>query len=79
VAQQLFNAGFYADVDLTDKKFIQKIPKAQLAQYNYILVVGEMEKESGSVNIRTRDNTQHGAQKLEDFIQELKHVAANYQ
>jgi threonyl-tRNA synthetase len=37
------------------------VREAQLAQYNYILVVGESEKASGTVNVRTRDNHVHGA------------------
>ena len=38
----------------------KKIRNNQLAQYNFILVVGDKEKESGTVNIRTRDNVVHG-------------------
>lgn len=33
-----------------------QVREAQLAQYNYILVVGEEEKAAGTVNVRTRDN-----------------------
>lgn len=33
-----------------------QVREAQLAQYNYILVVGEEEKKAGTVNVRTRDN-----------------------
>ena len=38
--------------------------EAQLAQYNYILVVGEAEKEACTVNVRTRDNVVHGMFKV---------------
>lgn len=34
--------------------------EAQLAQYNYILVVGAEEKAAGTVNVRTRDNQASG-------------------
>jgi threonyl-tRNA synthetase len=54
VRQVLHDAGFYADSDLSDKKLQKKIRDSQLAQYNYILVVGEKEYESKTVNIRTR-------------------------
>jgi len=37
-----------------------QVREAQLAQYNYILVVGELEKEARTVNVRTRDNVVHG-------------------
>lgn len=33
-----------------------QVREAQLAQYNYILVLGEEEKAAGTVNVRTRDN-----------------------
>ncbi|VDM75192.1 unnamed protein product [Strongylus vulgaris] len=34
----------------------KQIRNAQLAQFNFILVVGAKEKENGTVNVRTRDN-----------------------
>lgn len=37
-----------------------QVREAQLAQYNYILVVGEAEREARTVNVRTRDNIVHG-------------------
>lgn len=43
-----------------------QVREAQLAQYNYILVVGETEKAAQTVNVRTRDNVVHGMFKLED-------------
>lgn len=41
-----------------------KVREAQLAQYNYILVVGEEEKTARTVNVRTRDNVVHGMYKV---------------
>lgn len=54
VCQAIHNAGFYVDVDKTDHKLQKKIREAQLQQYNFILVVGEQEKQNRTVNIRTR-------------------------
>lgn len=34
----------------------KQVRNAQLAQFNFILVVGQKEKDNGSVNVRTRDN-----------------------
>ena len=56
VQQALHNAGYFVDVDDTPRTLNKKVREAQLAQYNFILVVGEKELESNSVNIRTRDN-----------------------
>jgi hypothetical protein len=41
-----------------------KVREAQLAQYNYILVVGEAEKLARTVNVRTRDNVVHGMRQV---------------
>lgn len=61
VRQQFHDAKFMADIDLDPGCTLnKKIRNAQLAQYNFILVVGEKEKISGTVNIRTRDNKVHG-------------------
>ena len=40
----------------------------QVAQYNFILVVGDTEVGEGSVNIRTRDNVVTGTKVLADAI-----------
>ncbi|KAK6624040.1 Threonine--tRNA ligase 1, cytoplasmic [Polyplax serrata] len=69
VKEEIFNAGFSCDVDDDEGDTMnRKIRNAQLAQYNYILVVGEKEKTAGTVNVRTRDNIVHGEFSLSDVI-----------
>jgi len=51
------------------------VREGQLAQYNFILVVGSEEAESDSVNVRTRDNEVQGKKtmaELLDFFAGLK-------
>lgn len=55
VRQQLWDAGFFADVDLSDNTLNKKIRNGELAQYNFVFVVGHEEQETQSVNVRTRD------------------------
>ncbi len=43
---------------------VSQVREAQLAQYNYILVVGEAEQAAKTVNVRTRDNVVHGMWKV---------------
>ncbi|KAG8599124.1 hypothetical protein GDO81_002884 [Engystomops pustulosus] len=72
VREQFHHAGFMADVDLDHGSTLnKKIRNAQLAQYNFILVIGEKEKASGTVNIRTRDNKVHGERTVEETIARL--------
>ncbi|NXY55302.1 SYTC protein, partial [Callaeas wilsoni] len=72
VRQHFHDAGFMADVDVDPGCTLnKKIRNAQLAQYNFILVVGEKEKASGTVNIRTRDNKVHGERTIADTVERL--------
>ncbi|XP_041081965.1 threonine--tRNA ligase 1, cytoplasmic-like isoform X1 [Polyodon spathula] len=72
VCSQCVEAGFMADVDLDAGCLLnKKIRNAQLAQYNFILVVGEKEKASGAVNVRTRDNKVHGEVSVLEAISKL--------
>ncbi|NWZ70626.1 SYTC2 ligase, partial [Acrocephalus arundinaceus] len=73
VCNQFFEAGFMSDVDLDQSCTLnKKIRNAQLAQYNFILVVGEKEKANNAVNVRTRDNKVHGEISVSSAIEKLK-------
>lgn len=50
-----------------------QIREAQLAQFNYILVVGEKEQVARTVNVRTRDNQVHGEHPLASVIDVMSH------
>uniref|UniRef100_A0A8C9VKP4 threonine--tRNA ligase n=1 Tax=Scleropages formosus TaxID=113540 RepID=A0A8C9VKP4_SCLFO len=77
VQQEFHRGGLMADVDLDPGCTLnKKIRNAQLAQYNFILVVGEKEKNSDTVNVRTRDNKVHGERGLSDCLQRLRHLKA---
>ena len=78
VRSKLHNAGFYADVDLSKNTFQKKVRNAQVAQYNYQLVVGEAEVKNGTVNIRTRENVVEGEMKVEDMIAMLSKLRDDY-
>ncbi|XP_067931122.1 threonine--tRNA ligase 1, cytoplasmic-like isoform X2 [Watersipora subatra] len=76
VRDRLHNAGYMADVD-TDagNTFNKKVRNAQLAQYNFILVVGENERQAGTVNVRTRDNKVHGERAIDDVLARFKELS----
>uniref|UniRef100_A0A2K5VHY5 threonine--tRNA ligase n=1 Tax=Macaca fascicularis TaxID=9541 RepID=A0A2K5VHY5_MACFA len=75
VRQQFHDAKFMADIDLDPGCTLnKKIRNAQLAQYNFILVVGEKEKISGTVNIRTRDNKVHGEHTISETMERLQQL-----
>ncbi len=72
--QAVHAAGFYTEIDMTPRKIEKKVREAQIAQWNFILVIGAKEQESGTVNVRTRNNEVLGEKKLDDFIKELQQL-----
>lgn len=73
VRKQLYEIGFMAEVDLDDSDTLnKKIRNAQLAQFNFILVVGASEMAAKTVNVRTRDNKVHGEVSIADLIVKLQ-------
>ncbi|XP_045461796.1 threonine--tRNA ligase 1, cytoplasmic isoform X1 [Harmonia axyridis] len=75
VKDQLHEAGFMVEVDTDAGDTLnKKIRNAQLAQFNYILVVGEKEKSNGTANVRTRSNAVHGEASIPEIIEKLKRL-----
>jgi len=68
VRDQIHQAGYYVDVDTSDRKIQKKIREAQLAQYNYILVVGEEEANTGQVSVRIRDKSAHEVRSMDELL-----------
>eukprot|EP00092_Neocalanus_flemingeri_P024362 GFUD01026418.1.p1 GENE.GFUD01026418.1~~GFUD01026418.1.p1 ORF type:complete len:743 (-),score=268.24 GFUD01026418.1:167-2395(-) len=75
VADTMRVKGFCVEADTDDGSTMnKKVRNAQLAQFNFIFVVGEKESTNKTVNVRTRDNKVHGEFSLEavlDKFQEL--------
>ena len=72
VAQTLQNKGFRAGFDLANDKITYKIRSHATRKLPYILVVGDKEKESGTVAVRARGNKDLGVMPLENFMQLLQ-------
>ncbi|KAE9405510.1 threonyl-tRNA synthetase [Gymnopus androsaceus JB14] len=56
ISDRLSSLGLYADVDNTDNTLPKKIRNSEIAQYNFILVVGQEELDARAVNVRNRDD-----------------------
>ncbi|CAH2034270.1 unnamed protein product [Thlaspi arvense] len=56
VRDQIEEAGYNVEVDLSDRKIGKKVREAQAAPFNYILVVGEREATTGHVTVRLRED-----------------------
>lgn len=75
VAQKLQDAGLFVDVDNGENTLPKKIRNGEIAQYNFILVVGEEEMKSQSVNVRNREDVGTKARsemiKLDEVVTKL--------
>jgi threonyl-tRNA synthetase len=72
VTQALVDKGFRAKADLRNEKVGYKIREHTLQKVPYLLVVGDREKESGSVSVRTRSGEDLGSMPLASFIERLE-------
>jgi len=76
VADMMKTQGFCVEADVDDGNTMnKKVRNAQLAQYNFIFVVGEKESSNKTVNVRTRDNKVHGEFTLEAVLEKFKELA----
>jgi threonyl-tRNA synthetase len=67
----LNDAGIRVEKDYRSETMNKKIRNAQLDQVNYIIVIGDKEADSGTVNVRTRDNIVQGEKEIDIFMNEL--------
>ena len=61
VAQTLVKQGFRVEADLRNEKIGYKIREHTLQKVPYLLVVGDREKETGAVAVRTRTGEDLGS------------------
>jgi threonyl-tRNA synthetase len=75
VAATLRKAGFRAMEDLRNEKISYKIREHSLQKLPYQVVVGDKEKQAGTVAVRTRGGEDLGAMALDAFIARLRSEA----
>jgi threonyl-tRNA synthetase len=75
VAAALKTAGFRAVEDLRGEKISYKIREHSLQKVPYQVVVGDKEKQAGTVAVRTRGGEDLGAMALDAFIARLRSEA----
>jgi threonyl-tRNA synthetase len=72
VTQTLVDKGFRVQADLRNEKVGYKIREHTMQKVPYLLVVGDREKESGTVSVRTRSGEDLGSMPLASFIERLE-------
>jgi len=72
IKKKLDENGIRVDIDTRAESISKKVRDAQALKINYILTVGEKEKEAKTIAIRTRDNKVKMGVKVEKFLKDLK-------
>ena len=67
IAKLLQNQGLRVTLDLRNEKITRKIREHSMQKLPYILVIGDKEKEAGSVAVRARGNIDLGVMSIQDF------------
>ena len=68
IAAKMKAAGLRVQKDVRNEKINYKIRELSLQKLPYIVVVGDKEREAGTVAVRARGGKDLGVMKLEDFI-----------
>ncbi|MBS3897033.1 threonine--tRNA ligase [Silanimonas sp.] len=71
VRKTLMNQGFRVESDLRNEKIGYKIREHTLQKVPYLLVVGDRERETGTIAVRTREGLDLGSMPLEAFAAKL--------
>ena len=72
IADKLDAQGFRVETDFRNEKIGYKIREAQANKIPYMIVVGDKEKEAGTITVRTRFGGDQGSTTLDAFTEELR-------
>ncbi|XP_010497266.1 PREDICTED: probable threonine--tRNA ligase, cytoplasmic, partial [Camelina sativa] len=82
VQKQIHDAGYYVDIDESDRSISKKVAEARAAPYNYILVVGQKEATTGQVTVRLREDPAGRKDlpemSIDSLLDEFKYKTVNY-
>lgn len=71
IERVLCRNGFKSDCDLRGEKIGYKIREAEALKINYMIIVGEKERESQTISVRGRGRKDLGSCELSEFIEKL--------
>lgn len=71
VMKKLQNKGIRVELDDRQEKIGYKIREAQLSKVPYMLILGDKEKESGTLGVRARKEGDIGAMEIDKFIEKV--------
>ncbi len=78
VKNELEEVGIRVEIDERNEKIGYKIREAQMQKIPYMLIVGEKEKESKTIGVRSRNEGDKGAMEIISFIRKIKEEIENH-
>lgn len=72
IYDQMRKNGVRIEKDLRNEKLNYKIREAQVAKIPYMLIVGDKEKQDGTVTVRLRNGDNLAPMSVDDFIEKVK-------
>jgi threonyl-tRNA synthetase len=71
VYEELNKKGFEVELDLRNESMGKKAREAQIQRFNYLVTIGDKEKENNKIAVKLRDSKEIIEYNLDDFIKEL--------
>jgi len=78
ITEKMRLAGFRVESDLRNEKVGYKVRAHTLQRVPFILVVGEREKEEGTVSVRNRAGDNLGTKTVDEWIVEMQNMTKQY-
>ena len=75
VNDKLLDAGLRSEINLRDDRVGYKIREASLQKIPYAIVLGEKERDAGTINVRSRDRGELGEMSVANFLEGLEEVS----
>jgi threonyl-tRNA synthetase len=72
VAQNLKKQGFRVQLDLRNEKITYKIREHSVQKLPYIVVIGDKERDAGTVAVRARGNVDLGVMPVDQLVERLR-------
>ncbi len=77
--EEIEDEGIRVELDDRNEKIGYKIREAQVQKVPYMLVIGDKEKESGEITVRSRSKGDLGNMSLEEFVEKIQNQIQNKQ
>ncbi len=77
IYEEFLASDIRAELDETNETLGKKIRAGELQKIPYLLVIGDKEKESGTINVRTRGTKKTETVKMKEFVEKIQKEIKN--